>query len=90
MRSVFSGLLLFLTLTGFEALAQEAESDGALDESQVVAPDLHLDRRLEREVSRTTETILDDLARRLRPREAGGREADVGQTVIRGGQRGLA
>ena len=35
MRSVFGGLLLFLTLSGLEALAQEAATNDALGESEI-------------------------------------------------------
>jgi len=86
MRSVFSGLLLFLTLTGVVALAQEADTGEASDESQAVATEeQHTQEREEIEPGVSSAVLTADIRRRT----SGSKvidELDLSRTEITGNQ----
>lgn len=86
MRSVFSGLLLFLTLTGVAALAQEAGTSEALDESQALAKEAQqAQERDEIEPGVSSAVLSADVRRRTVGREVMD-ELDLGRTEITGNQ----
>ncbi|NOX69872.1 MAG: hypothetical protein GXP15_11840 [Gammaproteobacteria bacterium] len=86
MRSVFSGLLLFLTLTGFAALAQEADTSEAADESQAVATaEQQAQERDEIEPGVSSAVLSADIRRRTVGSEVMD-ELDLGRTEITGNQ----
>jgi len=86
MRSVFSGLLLFLTLTGVAALAQEVDTSEAPHESPAVATEeQQAQEREEIEPGVSSAVLTADIRRRTVGNEVMD-ELDLSRTEITGNQ----
>ena len=86
MRSVFGGLLLFLTLTGYTVLAQEAETTPAADESQAVETEEQQAEQREQIEPRVPTAVLAADIRRRTLANGVMDEIELGRTEITGNQ----
>ena len=86
MRSVFGGLLLFLTLSGLAAQAQEAATDDALAQSQIAeTKEQHAEEREQIEPG-VPSTVLTADVRRTTVGNTVMDELDLSRTEITGNQ----
>ncbi len=86
MRAIFSGLLLILTLTAFEARGQEAESIVAAEESQTSATEEQQEAEREQLEPGVPSAVLSADVRRGTRSNRVMDELDLGRTEITGNQ----